>query len=156
MNPQELKGLTIVGCARCGKDHDLVFRSFAQPLNLYDPEGDGPYEFWAMCPYANEPVLMYDDESPITLSRRIDVAPPYSKASKGRIITPAFDTKGRWVIELRLNNENLGFMPIDWKTYPEAVKEADRQFKLGANIALVTIFGPDGYTEVIKKPLLSP
>ena len=42
---------TVKDCSRCGKDHaDLKFRKFHKPA--------GEYQYWAMCPNRQEPVLL--------------------------------------------------------------------------------------------------
>lgn len=54
----------LIGCARCNGNHeDLKATKFTNHTDLYDLDGDGPYNFWTMCPTVNEPLLVYKPES---------------------------------------------------------------------------------------------
>lgn len=45
----------IYGCARCGQDH--LAHEFRKLSNQPLADNRGMYEFWAMCPVKQEPIL---------------------------------------------------------------------------------------------------
>lgn len=57
----------LLGCARCGQDHaNLEFKQFAQPIDLIDKDGDGPYNYWTPCPTNGDPILLVITDKPCT------------------------------------------------------------------------------------------
>lgn len=51
-NTEIIKGRNVIGCARCGSNHDSIeFKKFKKK----PPK----YTHWGMCPITNEPVLMF-------------------------------------------------------------------------------------------------
>lgn len=74
----------VSACARCGVDHEIVFRRFrGGPLVVHHPDAPGPalpsYSHWGECRLTGEPVLMrVDVEDPRPL-----VVPPIRVPLKG-------------------------------------------------------------------------
>ena len=51
----------IANCARCGDAHDGLeaVRFTRIPTEMYDTDGDGPYNHWTTCPNTTEPILVF-------------------------------------------------------------------------------------------------
>lgn len=46
---------TVIGCARCGNDHEAIeFKRFEIPIK----DDDGLWEYWALCPVSGDPILL--------------------------------------------------------------------------------------------------
>jgi hypothetical protein len=60
--------IEVTACARCGGDHAVSFRTFANP-----PEFDSSiYDWWGTCPVTGEPILMRMEQD----ARYVAPAPP--------------------------------------------------------------------------------
>ncbi|HSE43692.1 MAG TPA: hypothetical protein VLA89_00025 [Gemmatimonadales bacterium] len=54
MITQEVAAPTVMGCARCGQDHQVRFKPFKRPMVV----GESELTHWGMCPVTREPILM--------------------------------------------------------------------------------------------------
>ena len=63
--PEGVRVKIVHHCARCGLTHEhMIFNKFTNPVIDTD---DVTWDYWALCPTLNEPILMYrgsdDNES---------------------------------------------------------------------------------------------
>lgn len=54
--------IEVTSCARCGKDHDVTFYQFGNPI--VDTDGT-IWDWWGLCPNTGDPVLLRSDRADI-------------------------------------------------------------------------------------------